>query len=87
MSVNDLVDTAEKIAIEALFAAKAVSECRVHGAISRTGDGLAERKAYAIATNMAKARGMHFLIEDVVQAVDAQLTQAGDDGCSKCFAD
>jgi hypothetical protein len=85
VSVNDLNDHIESIALEALFKAKAIEECRFHPEVTiRVGDSDAERHAYALATTLAKAKDEMFLREDLMESIKLVLDMAADDECPQC---
>jgi hypothetical protein len=64
MSINDVVDSCEAIAVQALFKAKALDDGSLHGVTIRVGDADAERHAYAIATNMLKVHDKVWMREE-----------------------
>lgn len=84
LSINDLTDEIESIALAALFDAKALRTCEFHpDARIRVFNPEAERKAYQFATHAVNVRDEAFLREDVVGAVKYELDKA-DDECNQC---
>ena len=85
MSVNDLADTLEAIALEALFHANALESCQFHPEVTiRIGDPDADKHAYALATNILKRRDAMFLREDLMDTVKDSLDMAADGECPQC---
>lgn len=85
MSINDLVDQLETAALQALLQTKALEPCSVHSdVLIRQGDEDAERHAYALATTILKREGDMELREDLMSAIEHELTMAADGECPRC---
>jgi hypothetical protein len=85
MSVNDYAMDLEDAAMSAALRAKAVRFCPAHNDVwIRVGDPEAERRAYAIATNMIKTGDPVSDREDLMAAVKDALDQAADGECPAC---
>lgn len=85
MSVVDLLDQLEIAARQALLATKALKPCPIHSYVQvRSGDEDAERQAYALATLILKRQGDMEIREELVSAIQDELTMAADEGCPRC---
>lgn len=85
MSINNYYDSVEDVARVALLESGAVEVCSFHPDVTvRIGDDDAERRAYAIATNLLKREGEYWMREDVMPAIADQLVWAADDECPQC---
>ena len=85
MSINNHMDSCEAIAQEALAKAGAIQICQFHRTVTiRVGDDEAERRAYAMATNVLKQDGsIAFMREDVMASIKHELDMAADE-CPVC---
>jgi hypothetical protein len=77
---------AEGRASAVLEKTNAITFCRFHSIPVRAGDNDAERHAYALATARLKAEDAIEFREDVVGAIDNQLTWAANLECPKYAA-
>ena len=78
-------DHIDSIALEALFKAKALEECRFHPEVTiRLGNEDAEKHAYALATTIAKAKDEMFIREDLMESIKDALDMAADGECPAC---
>lgn len=85
MSINELSESLDTIARQALLEAKALVPCPVHrDTMIRRGDDEAERRAYAFATNMLKRHGEVEWRSDLMAAVHQELVMAADGECPEC---
>ncbi|WP_426037702.1 hypothetical protein [Brevundimonas sp. DC300-4] len=85
MSINDHHDTVESAARYAVMKSGAVKACALHPTvILRVGDEGAERRAYALATNIMKSDGSLWMREDVMPAIKDELDLAADGECPRC---
>jgi hypothetical protein len=85
MSVNDIADELEEVALRAALIAKAVRPCLRHkDVLIYVGDNDADRHAYALATNMWKAGETVSDRPEVTEAVKDVLDQAADGSCPQC---
>lgn len=85
MSINDLVDDLDALAVRAAVEAKAVEPCRFHkDVLIYRGDRDADSRAYALATNAWKADGQVFDRSEVMDAVKDVFDQAADGTCPTC---
>jgi hypothetical protein len=84
LSINDYADDLESAARLALAKANAIEVCQFHSdATIRLFDDDAERRAYAIGTNMMKRDGTPFMREDLMAEIQRQLEEA-DEQCNQC---
>lgn len=85
MSVNDLADDLEAIALSAAFTAGAVEACRFHPEVTiYNGDPDADKHAYALSMIAWKKGGRIFEASEVTDAVQDVFAMAAEDGCPQC---
>ncbi len=85
MSVIDLVDQLEIAARQALLATKALEPCAIHSyVLIRSSNEDAERHAYALATLILKRHGDMEIREELMSAIQDELTMAADEECPRC---
>lgn len=85
MSINDLADELDILALQAALKAKAVEPCYFHKhVLIHRGNDDADRHAYALATNAWKDDGRIFEQREVTEAVKDVFVQAADGSCPAC---
>jgi hypothetical protein len=85
MSVDDFGNEMEDAARSALLETQAIVGCPVHkDVIIRVGDEDAERHAYALATSRINRSGSAWKREDLVLAIEEDLSMVADGECPEC---